>query len=102
MNVLLWLTRSKDIIADISPRCLVHSCLEEFQTMHHNVIHTTNFKKAIIMIVHHDDLFAVDLFLEQIGGCLEDGAVLVSIRPLKISGKEVANDFIQFEPSKYK
>lgn len=47
-------------------------------------------------------LCTVDVLLEAIAGCLLKDAVLVSIRPLKIEGKRVADDFIRYEPSKYR
>ena len=42
----------------------------------------------------------VDLLFEQIYGCLEGGAVLLTIRPLEIAGKRVEPDFIGYEPNK--
>ena len=42
----------------------------------------------------------MDLLFEQIYGCLEEGAVLLTIRPLEIAGKRVESDFIGYEPNK--
>ena len=44
----------------------------------------------------------VDVLLETVAGCLLKDTVLVSIRPVKIEGKKVADDFIRYEPSNYR
>ena len=43
---------------------------------------------------------SVHLLLEAISGCLEKGAVLVCIHPLKIGGKPVKEKFLDYEPMK--
>lgn len=44
----------------------------------------------------------VDLLFEHIYGCLEHGAVLLTIHPLEIDGKIVKDSFLSYEPNKLK
>ena len=43
---------------------------------------------------------AVDLFLETIAGCLEEGALILTIRPVEIAGKDARKEFSHYEPPK--
>ena len=42
---------------------------------------------------------SVDLLLEKIYGCLKTGAVMLTIRPLEIAGKDVSGAFLRYEPN---
>lgn len=52
-------------------------------------------------IVHFFNFLTVSLLFDQLTEYLEDGCILLIIRPVRISGKDTSKEFIAWEPPQW-
>ena len=66
--------------------------------MHSNCIKVIRRLKETFF--NRNFFLSVDLLFEHIYGCLEQDAVLLTVHPLEIAGKNVRDSFLSYEPNK--